>query len=156
MTDPNDIHGNPKSQATAPVNSTDGPSIKFPPFPTQPSAGEGESIIPFKQFKERGIRIFSDTGVEMDSLGIPTVELAVRHDLDVCKTETRRKLKDGKDVLEGKRGKNATPVVEPVKLNPMEKAKDRKIQRYLLFANKEWYDQWSEGEHLRGLKTYDP
>jgi hypothetical protein len=90
-------------------------------------------------------------------LGIPTVELNVTHDLDECKTETRRKFK-GRDVLEGKRGKIATeaPVKEPVKLNPMEKSKDRKLQRFLLFAKKEWFDQWSEGEHLRGLKTYDP
>ena len=156
MTDPDDTQGNPKSQATTRtlVNSTDGPTLKFPPFPTQPNAGEEASIIiPFKHFKEHGIRMFSDTGVEMDGLGIPTVELAVRHDLDECKTETRRKLKDGK---EGKRGKTATPEGEPVKSNPMEKAEDRRTQRYLLFANKEWFDQWAEGEHLRGLKTYDP
>ena len=157
MTDPDDTQGNPKSQATTVVNSTDGLTIRFPPFPTQLNTGEGTSIIPFKHFKEHGIRIFSDTGVEMDGLGIPTVELDVIHDLDECKTETRRKLKDGK---EGKRGKITTavgeaPVGEPVKLNPMEKAKDRRTQRFLLFAKKEWFDQWSEGEHLRGLKTYD-
>ena len=158
MTDPDDTQGNPKSQAKTLVSSTDGPSIKFPPFPIQPNAGEGASIIPFKHFKEHGIRIFSNTGVEMDGLGIPTVELAVVHDLDVCKTETRRKLNGGKNESEGKRGKIATaaPVGEAVKLNPMEKAKDRRTQRFLLFAKKEWFDQWSEGEHLRGLKIYDP
>lgn len=160
MTDPDGTQRNARSQPTTVVNSTDGPTIKFPPFPPQPDAGEGASIIPFKRFKEHGIRIFSDTGVEMDGLGIPTVELDVIHDLDECKTETRRKLKDGKDMLEGKRGKIATvvgeaPVVEPVKLNPIQKAKDQRTQRFLLFAKKEWFDQWSEGEHLRGLKTYD-
>ena len=156
MTDLDDTQGNPKSQATTVVNSTtDGPTIRFPPFPTQPNTGEGASIIPFKHFKEHGIRIFSDTGVEMDGLGIPTVELAVVHDLDECKTETRRKLKAGRDVSEGKRGKIATTVGEPVKMNSMEKAKHRRTQRYLLFAKKEWFEQWSEGEHLRGLKTYD-
>lgn len=150
-----DTQGNPKSQATTTlVNSTDGPTLKFPPFPAQPNAGEGTSIIPFKHFKEHGIRIFSDTGVEMDTLGIPTVELAVRHASDECKTETRRKLKDGED--EGGKKGGKTPVGEPVKLNPMEKAEDRRTQRYLLFAKKEWFDQWAEGEHLRGLKTYDP
>lgn len=155
MTDPDDTQENSKFQATTTVvNSTDGPTIKFPPFPTQPNTGEGASIIPFKHFKEHGIRIFSDTGVEMDGLGIPTVELNVIHDLDECKTETRRKLKDDRDVLEGKRSKIATAA--PVKLDPMEKAKDRRTQRFLLFAKKEWFDQWSEGEHLRGLKTYDP
>ena len=161
MTDPDDNQGNRKSQATILVSSIDSPSIKFPPFPTQPNVGEGTSIISFKHFKEHGIRIFSDTGVEVDGLGIPTVELAVIHDLDECKTETRRKLKDGKNKLEGKRGKTATAVGEAplegaVKLSPMEKAKDRRTQRFLLFAKKEWFDQWSEGEHLRGLKTYDP
>jgi hypothetical protein len=146
MTDPNDT-----------VRSTDsGPSnLMFPPFPIAPIAGEGgsSSIISFKHFKEHGIRIFSDTGVETDGLGVPTIELGVVHELDECKTETRRKLKDGKDgkdVLEGK--------AEPVKPgnNPMERAKDQRKQRFLLFAKKEWFDQWSEGEHLRGLKTYDP
>lgn len=159
MTGADNAQGNPKSQATTVVKSTDGPFLKFPPFPTQPNTGEGASIIPFKHFKEHGIRIFSDTGVEIDGLGIPTVELDVIHDLDECKTDTRRKLKDGRNVLEGKRGKIATaeaPVGEPVKLNPMEKARDRRTQRFLLFAKKEWFDQWSEGEHLRGLKTYDP
>lgn len=112
------------------------------------------SIISFKNFKEHGIRIFSDTGVEIDGLGIPTVELGVVHDLDECKTETKRKkrLKDGK---EGKRGKIVTTAAvqaEQVKLDPIE----TKEQRLLLFAKKEWYDQWSEGEHLRGLNIYDP
>ena len=70
---------------------------------------------------------------------------------------------DGSKVLlGGKRGKTQATatveaaVVEKVKLNPMEKAKEQRNQRYLLFEKKEWYDQWSEGEHLRGLKTYDP
>ena len=155
MADPDDTQGNTKSQATTVASSTDGPTLKFPPFPSPPNTEEGASIIPFKHFKEHGIRIFSDTGVEMDDLGIPTVELAVRHDLDECKTQTRRKLKDGKDVLEGKKGE-APAEREPVKLDPIEKAEDRRTQRYLLFANKEWFDQWTEGEHLRGLKTYDP
>ena len=149
MTDTNDslAQENPNSQATI--------FLKFPPFPTQPIGSS--SIIPFKHFKEHGIRMFSNNGIEVDGLGIPTIELGVVHDLDECKTETRRKkLKDG---IEGKRGtKMAVATVdEPVKLNnPMEKAKDQRHQRFLLFAKKEWFDQWSEGEHLRGLKTYDP
>ena len=86
----------------------------------------------------------------MDGLGIPTVELAVRHELDKCKTETRQKFinKDGGGALEGSGSKKGskTPVGEPVnlKLNPMEKAEDRRTQRYLLFANKEWFVQWAE------------
>ena len=151
MTDSNDT-----------VESTDsGPfNLKFPPFPIA-REGASSSIIPFKHFKEHGIRIFSDTGLETDGLGVPTIKLGVVHELDECQTETRRKLKDGKDVLEGKRSSKIVTTVgeaEPVKLgnNPMEKAKDQKNQRFLLFAKKEWFDQWSEGEHLRGLKTYDP
>ena len=156
MTDPS-AQGNPESQATTVVKPIDSPTVlKFPPFPIQ--GASDEPIVPFKHFKEHGIRIFSDTGVEMDGLGIATVELGVVHELDECKTETRRKLK--KNTLEGKRGKIATvvgdTVEEPVKLNPMEKAKNQRNQRFLLFAKKEWFDQWSEGEHLRGLKTYDP
>src|SRR5271155_4980790 len=98
--------------------------IKFPPFPAQPLE---TTIIPFKDFKEHGIRIFSDTGVEMDGLGIPTVELGVVHELDQCKTETRRK------TLKDKRGKIEAAVVEQVKLNPKERLRN---QSYLLFAKK--------------------
>lgn len=104
--------------------------------------------------------MFSDTGVEMDGLGVPTIELGVVHELDECKTETRRKVKDRKSFLEGKRGKIvaaavAEAVAEEVKLGPIERAKEQRTQRFLLFAKKEWYEQWSEGEGLRGLHIYD-
>ena len=104
--------------------------------------------------------MFSDTGVEMDGLGVPTIELGVVHELDECKTETRRKVKDRKNLLEGKRGKIvaaavAEAVAEEVKLGPIERAKEQRTQRFLLFAKKEWYEQWSEGEDLRGLHIYD-
>lgn len=148
----------PQAQAQKPttvVNPTDGPILVFPPFPTLP---QGISITPFKDFKEHGIQIFSDTDVEIDGLGIPTVQLGVAHELDECKTETRRKRMKKDEGLKGatKKGKNAPPApVDPEmeRMNPMEK---KNYQRFLMFANKEWYDQWAEGEDLRGVKTYDP
>jgi len=146
----------PQVQAQKPttvINPTDGPILTFPPFPTLP---QGVSITPFKDFKEHGIQIFSDTDIEIDALGIPTVQLGVAHGLDRCKTETRRKTMKKDEVLKGsKKGKIAPEKVDPEMENmtPMER---KNHQRFLMFANKEWYDQWAEGEHLRGVKTYDP
>lgn len=143
MTDINDAPaGKPKLM----VNPTDGPTIRFPPFPVLPPNAR-EPLIPFKNFKEHGIRVFSDTDVEVDGLGIPTIELGVRHELDECKTKTRRKVNE-----ENKRG-SGNRTEEPAKVNP---PIERRHQRFLLFAKKEWYDQWSEDEYLRGLNTFDP
>ncbi|KAF9068337.1 hypothetical protein BDP27DRAFT_1448523 [Rhodocollybia butyracea] len=60
----------------------------FPPFPPIP---EGVTLIPFKDYKEKGIRIQedSDEGPEVDGLGIPTIDLPP-HKTDFCKTNSKR------------------------------------------------------------------
>jgi len=104
------------------------PFIIFPPFPEPPP---GVTIIPFKDFKARGIQLFSETtgglddeDMELDGLGIPTVELRVKHSTDECKSNTRKR----------KRKKKTTGVegVPPKKLP--------------------WYEEWEEGEDLRVTK----
>ena len=94
----------------------------------------------FRDFKPRGIQLFSEpkkTGgdaadeedVELDALGIPTVELRIKHATDECKSNTRKKRK-----------KKKAPVVEVTSA--------KKLQ---------WYDEWKEGEDLRVTKVrYDP
>ncbi|KAF8914386.1 hypothetical protein CPB84DRAFT_1742154 [Gymnopilus junonius] len=74
----------PESTQPEPESTT--PAFHFPPFPAAP---EGISILPFSQFKEHGIQIFTDpdTGVEIDGLGIPTVRLRVAHNTDARKTK---------------------------------------------------------------------
>ncbi|KAJ6457553.1 hypothetical protein C8R47DRAFT_170129 [Mycena vitilis] len=70
--------------------------MRFPPFPAVP---EGVTIVPFKDFEERGIRLFriededegeSGEGVERDGLGIPTVALRAKHATDFSKTKSGR------------------------------------------------------------------
>ncbi|KAF9534652.1 hypothetical protein CPB83DRAFT_901623 [Crepidotus variabilis] len=154
---------------------------KYPPFPAVPP---NVAIIPFSDFKESGIRIFGlpfgedlsndeDEGVEVDGLGIPTVPLRVPHNTDECKTNTRRKgqtesdirrkEKDAREKGKGDRKKKEAEEKEKTKdkdllknMNPIERAQELKRRRILLFAKKEWYDQWKEGEDLRGTKVYDP
>ena len=54
------------------------PYYKWPPFPEPPP---GVKIIPFDEFVPSGIVINMDPdAVEVDGLGIPTVQLKVKHD----------------------------------------------------------------------------
>jgi hypothetical protein len=113
-----------------PVKDTADGRLTFPPFPPVP---EGVVIVSFSKFKERGIQIFA-TGegddVERDGLGIPTVELRVQHDTDVCKTETK------------KRAKKAQQMLAPAGIPS---------------ARKEWWEQWMEAEDLRvAVDAYNP
>jgi hypothetical protein len=104
------------------------PFIIFPPFPTPPP---GVTLIPFKDFRPRGIQLFSEaTGgldeedMELDGIGIPTVELRVKHSTDECKSNTRKR----------KRKKKTTAADGiPAKKLP-------------------WYEEWEEGEDLRITK----
>lgn len=121
----------------APTLEQDLPFFKFPPFPEPPP---GVTIMPFKDFKPRGIQLFSEPkkggddaadeeDAELDALGIPTVELRIKHATDECKSNSRKKRK-----------KKKASVVEavPVKKLP-------------------WYEEWEEGEDLRVTRVrYDP
>lgn len=96
--------------------------------------------MPFKGFKPRGIQLFSEPGAggndaaeeedpELDALGIPTVELRVRHTTDECKSNSRKKRK-----------KKKAATIEAV-----------------LVKKLPWYEEWEEGEDLRVTKVrYDP
>ncbi|KIJ13310.1 hypothetical protein PAXINDRAFT_100774 [Paxillus involutus ATCC 200175] len=117
---------------THPQAELEPPFIKFPPFPKPP---EGVTIMPFKNFKARGIQLFSesrqlgDDEDELDALGIPTVELRIKHATDECKSSTRKKRKKKKNAMMAE----ALPV--------------KKLA---------WYDEWQEGEDLRVVKgKYD-
>jgi hypothetical protein len=116
------------TQAKEPVDGR----LTFPPFPPVPQA---VTIVPFNQFKERGIQIFaSEEGdhMERDGLGIPTIELRVQHDTDICKTETKRKQKAKKS--QHMLTSAATPGVR-----------------------REWWEQWMEAEDLRvSIGAYNP
>ncbi|KAJ3783608.1 hypothetical protein GGU11DRAFT_742399 [Lentinula aff. detonsa] len=59
----------------------------FPPFPPAPA---NTIIIPFKDYKENGIKIQENgyEGSEVDALGIPTVKIEKRHVGDFCKTNS--------------------------------------------------------------------
>jgi hypothetical protein len=106
--------------------SPDAPFLRFPPFPQVP---EGVTIVPFDKFQEHGIQMFTEDGDdELDGLGIPTVELRVKHDTDVCKTNAKRKKKKKVEVV----GVKSTSV------------------------RKEWWEQWQEGEDLRLTSSINP
>ncbi|KAJ7184769.1 hypothetical protein C8R46DRAFT_983906 [Mycena filopes] len=104
--------------------------VRFPPFPEVP---EGVTIIPFKDFKEKGIQMrLSDepdeNDIEKDGLGIPTVPLRVKHDTDVSKTNPNRRRKTAKELAEAARAGG---------------------------ARKEWWEDWEEGEDLRNHGPYN-
>ncbi|KAL6309820.1 hypothetical protein BKA93DRAFT_821530 [Sparassis latifolia] len=67
------------------------PYLIFPPFPAPPP---GVSITPFKAFKPSGIEINLDPrpdDVEHDGLGVPTLELRVKHELTEAEQRRRRR-----------------------------------------------------------------
>lgn len=103
----------------------------FPPFPSAP---EGVTLIAFKDFKECGIQIQQnpeDGDIEVDGLGIPTVEILKKHDIDQPKTDAKRR----------KRARQAQQVLQS---NGAPEGK------------KEWWMQWQEVESLRYTGSYDP
>ncbi|TFK71718.1 hypothetical protein BDN72DRAFT_793464 [Pluteus cervinus] len=94
---------------TAAPGDKDKDLIRFPPFPIAP---EGVAIIPFGDWLETGIQIFStrssvkktegdkneaqdllDDDIEVDGLGIPTIELSKKHDTDTVKSDARKRRK---------------------------------------------------------------
>lgn len=104
------------------------PFVTFPPFPKLPP---GVTLIPFKDFRARGIQLFGEVvggpneeDMELDGLGIPTVELRVKHSTDECKSNTRKRKR-----------KKKTAAAEGVPA--------RKVP---------WYEEWEEGEDLRITK----
>ncbi|KAI6135232.1 hypothetical protein EDD17DRAFT_1893988 [Pisolithus thermaeus] len=126
--------------ATVQVAEAELPFFKFPPFPRPP---EGAIIVSFKDFKPRGIQLFTqmkrsidrdddedDEDAEVDGLGVPTVELRVKHASDECKSNKAKKR------MKKKKGE-PIPANVPVKKLP-------------------WYEEWEEGEDLRVTKNlYD-
>ena len=95
--------------------------------------------MPFKTFKPRGIQLFLESkkgrsspgdeeDTELDALGIPTIELRVKHATDECKSNPRKKRKKKKAAV-------------------LEAAPAKKLP---------WYEEWEEGEDLRVTKVrYD-
>ncbi|KAG1719811.1 hypothetical protein EDB19DRAFT_1918522 [Suillus lakei] len=107
---------------------TELPFIIFLPFPKPPP---GVTLIPFKDFRARGIQLFAGVvgglnkeDMELDALGIPTVELRVKHLTDECKSNARKR----------KRKKETAAV---------DGAPARKVP---------WYEEWEEGKDLRITK----
>lgn len=105
------------------------PVVRFPPFPPVPP---GVTIKPFKEFKEWGILMFGNRDdVELDGLGVPTVELRVVHDTDEYKTEARIKRKKKQQQIDPSTG---------VKVPALKK---------------EWWEQWEDAEDLRNTGIYN-
>ncbi|KAJ3511335.1 hypothetical protein NLJ89_g4158 [Agrocybe chaxingu] len=100
--------------------------LTFPPFPPVP---EGVQMVPFKDFKAEGIRV--DPGPddeEVDTYGIPTVTMPVKHTNDECKTNTKRKR-----AVEAK-----------------------KARKKGLVASRVWWEQWEDAEKLKFVTGLNP
>ena len=108
------------------VNPVDGPYLTFPPFPKAP---EGITVIPFKDFKEGGICMEPGADdIEVDTLGIATVPIKVRHSTDECKTKSKRKRVA--ETAKGKKGK--------------------------LALHRIWWEQWEDAEATRFSTGFNP
>ncbi|PPR04661.1 hypothetical protein CVT24_011879 [Panaeolus cyanescens] len=126
--------------------------IHYPPFPTPP---EGVHVIPFKDFKQAGIEIFSEDGIERDGRGVPTISLRIRHETDVCKTDSARA--DGQDSTPttGKKKKKGKRInenqntdqpgnVDPPAIDHIQRAKEKKLEMLKQFARRHWYEIWAD------------
>ena len=121
------------AQQTTPSTDTD--FIRFPPFPLVPS---GVDIIPFKDYKETGIKLFcpKGDGIEVDGHDIPTVELEKKHTTDKCKTDALRNEEDKED----------KPIV----------AKKRKTKASAVnAAPRKWWEIWQEEEAGKSAGPYN-
>ena len=108
------------------VSPVDAPYLTFPPFPKVP---EGVTIMPFKEFKEGGISVEPGVDdIEIDTLGIPTVPIKVRHSTDECKTKSKRKRK-----AENVKSKKGKPSVQRI-----------------------WWEQWEDAESMRFSTGFNP
>lgn len=106
-------------QGSYPPPDISTPLIRFPPFPDPP---EGVSIIPFSQFRQKGIKKrlapHPDCPPELDGYGRPTAKLKVSHTLtssDKWKKKKRR-LGEGDDGI---------------------------VRKYV------WYEEWAKEEESR-------
>ena len=111
----------------ASAKSTASHLFTFPPFPGLPP---GTSISSFEEFKEGGIRI--DPGPndeEIDSYGVPTIQLRNRHTNDMCKTNSKRK-REAEQAKARKRG-------------------DRPARK------KEWWEVWDHSESTKYCVRFD-
>jgi ribulose 1,5-bisphosphate synthetase/thiazole synthase len=102
--------------------------ITFPPFPPTPA---GVTLVPFKDWEERGICM--DPGpldAEVDTLGIPTILVRSKgHADDVCKTNTKRKRMEQETKARKKHGMSAT---------------------------KSWWEEWEDRESGRAATGVNP
>lgn len=112
--------------AAAPV-PTDQPWITFPPFPKPPA---GTSIVSFQNFKPSGIQIVvdvddGDATEELDGLGIPTVQLRIRHSLTEAEQKKEKKTNRAKHTV-------------------FENGQRRRLT---------WWEEWVEDERYRGTSA---
>ena len=109
--------------------------LTFPPFP---QLLEGSTLPAFRDFKPSGIQMFSGDGdVEIDGLGIETVEMRTKHDTDAVKTGNRKGTKRVKKAAAALEREAAEARGEPVK----------KLT---------WWEEWEESEDLRVSQTGYP
>lgn len=105
-------------QASDSLPDMSAPLIRFPPFPEIP---EGVSIIPFSQFRPKGIkkRLIPDPDCpELDGYGRPTAKLKVAHTSTTSDKwkKKKRRLGEGDDGV---------------------------VRRYV------WYEEWAKEEDSR-------
>lgn len=111
---------------TTKFKSANGFLFTFPPFPQRP---QGVNIVSFVDFSERGISLKpGPDDAEVDSLGIPTLMMPVKHSTDICKTATKRKRE------------------------PKKKARDLLAQKA---RQLEWWEIWEETEMIRLTRSVD-
>ena len=109
--------------------------LTFPPFP---QLLEGSTLPAFKDFQSSGIQMFSgDNDVEIDGLGIQTVEMRTKHETDAIKTGNRKGTKRVRKAAAAAQREAAEARGEPVK----------KLT---------WWEEWEESEDLRVSQTGYP
>ncbi|TCD59967.1 hypothetical protein EIP91_010957 [Steccherinum ochraceum] len=131
------------AEATAEVlassanGTTPAPWLTFPPFPAPPP---GVRLIPFSEFKPKGLVVRvedpEDNDVEeseeVDAEGIPTVALRVKHELTEAEQARKKKRKT----------KSSVPTTTM--------GADGVVRRTM------WWEEWEDGEKFRGMSPLNP
>ncbi|KAG8983618.1 hypothetical protein FRB90_005870, partial [Tulasnella sp. 427] len=112
-------------------------TFQFPPFPPVP---EGKTIIPFKDFKPKGIIPADSDEDEFDAEGVRTVRLPVKHIPDPEERAAYERAKRARKRRKGTQGAGLGPASKKREDAPL----------------KVWYEDWEDNKYRERVTPVDP
>lgn len=112
-------------------------AFQYPPFPPKP---EGKVIIPFKDFKPKGVIPADSDDEEFDAEGVKTVRLPVKHIPDPEERAAYERAKRARKRRRGNQGAGLGPASKKREDGPM----------------KAWFDEWEDDRYRERITPMPP